>query len=41
MSFSFLDMMNHIKTANTDICLIVIDFAGLSRDSEDIRSFVR
>ncbi|KAG1050847.1 hypothetical protein G6F43_006913 [Rhizopus delemar] len=35
------DMMNHIKTANTDICLIVIDFAGLSRDSEDIRSFVR
>ncbi|ORE13316.1 hypothetical protein BCV71DRAFT_189457, partial [Rhizopus microsporus] len=36
-----VDMINHIKTAKTYICLIVIDFAGLSRDSEDIRSFFR
>ncbi|ORE13065.1 hypothetical protein BCV71DRAFT_258820 [Rhizopus microsporus] len=41
VSGSAQDMMNHIQAANTDICLIVIDFAGLSRDSEDIRSFFR
>ncbi|KAG1469160.1 hypothetical protein G6F56_003420 [Rhizopus delemar] len=41
VSGSAQDMMSHIKAANTNICLIVIDFAGLSRDSEDIRSFVR
>ncbi|KAI7884752.1 uncharacterized protein EV154DRAFT_427886, partial [Mucor mucedo] len=39
VSGSVQDTMNHIKAANTNICLIVIDFAGLSRDSEDIRSF--
>ncbi|KAI9363845.1 hypothetical protein BD770DRAFT_358858 [Pilaira anomala] len=41
VSGSAQDMMNHIKAANTNICLIVIDFAGLSRDSKDIRSFLR
>ncbi|KAG1296071.1 hypothetical protein G6F66_003782 [Rhizopus arrhizus] len=35
------DMMNHIETADTDICLIVIDFARLSTNCEDIKSFVR
>ncbi|KAI7897803.1 uncharacterized protein BX663DRAFT_526930 [Cokeromyces recurvatus] len=41
VSGSVQDMMNHLKTTSTDICLIVIDFAGLSRNCKDIRSFVR
>ncbi|KAI8063942.1 hypothetical protein BDF21DRAFT_388890 [Thamnidium elegans] len=41
VSGSTQDMMNHIKTSKQAICLIVIDFAGLSSDCEDIKSFVR
>ncbi|KAG1144859.1 hypothetical protein G6F37_005920 [Rhizopus arrhizus] len=41
VSGSAQDMMNHIKTTDTDICLIVIDFARLSTNCEDIKSFVR
>ncbi|KAI9020694.1 hypothetical protein CLU79DRAFT_755070 [Phycomyces nitens] len=41
VSGSIQDMLNHINTVDTDVCLIVINFAGLSRDCEDIRSFFR
>ncbi|ORE02548.1 hypothetical protein BCV72DRAFT_234536 [Rhizopus microsporus var. microsporus] len=41
VSDSAQDMMDHIKTTDTDIRLVVIGFSGLSRNCKDIKSIVR
>jgi hypothetical protein len=37
----FLDMTSYIASAKENICLVAIDFAGLTTDPNDLYNFVR
>jgi hypothetical protein len=36
-----LDLFNYLSSTKKDVCLVAIDFAGLSTDHDDIHSFIK
>lgn len=40
MSFFSLDMLSYINVADRDVCLLVLDYAGLSTNPQDVLELI-